>query len=527
MFKILIVDDESLLKQGFIHMTNWLEHDFQVIGEASNGVAALEQIEKNTPDIVVTDIRMPVMDGIELTRIIKERYPDIQVIILSSYNDFDYVKETLKLGVLDYILKPKMKFEELLYVLEKAKTKKIENKSGILTPSIEDLEKLRDYFLKSLMINSKPDNKSIENLMKKYEIALKSNNLLIFITYLNADTEFYNQFNSDISELHYSIMNEISQIISTDHNAYSFIYNDKMVVTILNCLQEEVENIYSGYSKVIENFNIKHKYDLYILLSDTFDGYENIYQVFHKTMKISQYIFYKVNNRILTSSDFNNSIRSLEIDYKSLDLLIEKLDFEKLSNNISEFVTEPLFRGVYLEPSALKNIFVDILYHILHKLTEMNFDMKGISNNKFIYLKGIENTNTLNQLLIYFNEMLLEFNQYILDLNNKKYSPLIHNVIEYTCQNFQHEISLAFIAKHFHVNKSYLCELFKQQTNSHFNDFLTKLRIDKAKELLRQPNYNVYSAGDLVGYQNPSYFGRIFKKITGMKPSEYSKLFKK
>lgn len=120
-YRVFIVDDEKLLRQGFIHMENWSEYEFSIAGEASDGEEALRLIEKQKPDIVVTDIRMPRMDGVELTKILKQKYPEIQVIVLSSYNDFDYVKETLKVGALDYILKPKMKFSDLLESLQKAK----------------------------------------------------------------------------------------------------------------------------------------------------------------------------------------------------------------------------------------------------------------------------------------------------------------------------------------------------------------------------------------------------------------------
>jgi two-component system, response regulator YesN len=103
MTKLLIVDDESLLRQGFMHMTDWSAHGFQIIGEAGNGREALEMIIQKSPDIIVTDIKMPVMDGVELTKAVKEKYPHIQVVILSSYDDFEYVRKTLRLGAFDYI----------------------------------------------------------------------------------------------------------------------------------------------------------------------------------------------------------------------------------------------------------------------------------------------------------------------------------------------------------------------------------------------------------------------------------------
>lgn len=119
MIKLLIVDDEKLLRKGFIHMTDWTSHGYCIVGEAGNGEEALQAIEAVGPDIVVTDIKMPGMDGIELIRAIKSDYPHIKVIVLSSYSDFPYVKESLQLGAADYILKASMSFDEVLRALEK------------------------------------------------------------------------------------------------------------------------------------------------------------------------------------------------------------------------------------------------------------------------------------------------------------------------------------------------------------------------------------------------------------------------
>ena len=116
--KILIVDDEYLLRQGIKHLVDWRKEGFEIVGEASNGKEALDLIEMLKPHIVISDIVMPVMDGIDLAKIMKSKYPEVQIVILSGYGDFDYVKSTFKVGVNDYILKPKLNPEELLLLLK-------------------------------------------------------------------------------------------------------------------------------------------------------------------------------------------------------------------------------------------------------------------------------------------------------------------------------------------------------------------------------------------------------------------------
>ncbi|WP_248924307.1 response regulator transcription factor [Paenibacillus hamazuiensis] len=130
MTSIIIVDDEKLLRKGFIHMTDWLSHGYKIVGEAGNGEEALQLVKALGPDVVVTDIRMPGMDGVQLIREIKSAYPQIEVIVLSSYSDFPYVKESLQLGAADYILKASMSFDEVLQALDKATGKRNAPDSG-------------------------------------------------------------------------------------------------------------------------------------------------------------------------------------------------------------------------------------------------------------------------------------------------------------------------------------------------------------------------------------------------------------
>ena len=355
MYKVIIVDDEKLLRQGFIHMTNWSEYDIHIVGEASNGQEALELIEQTDPDIVITDIKMPVMDGIELTCIIKQKYPHIQIVILSSYDDFDYVRETLKLGALDYILKAQMEYTELLNILGKAKE------------------------------------------------------------------------------------------LITDHT-------------------QPVPPPYS-------------------------------------------------TEEIITP----------EIDYMHLGTLIEKLAFHEIGTWMERFIIQ----NTTLSSHVLNRVCIDIFYYIMHKLDELGLCLQEINQKKYIYFNDIENAHSCEELVSIFNNVLHTIQQHITDAKQHHYGATVKACIAFIHENYQNNISLSSASRYLHVNKSYLCELFKQQIGENFNDYLCKLRIEKAKEFLRKSGHTIYTVGSLVGYSNPSYFGKVFKNIVGITPSEYSKIYHK
>jgi two-component system response regulator YesN len=515
MCKIIIVDDEKLLRQGFIHMTDWSEYGFRIIGEASNGSEALRLIEENHPDIVVTDIRMPVMDGIELTRIIKARFPAIQVIILSSYNDFDYVRETLTLGALDYLLKPKMEYKELLNLLEKARQKiaASEGRSGQETvPSEVRFEHLRHIFLKNLVSNGHLDPATIQENLKRHALDFDESNLLLF----------YLLFDRNIDTMEYcGIETDLKTAFGSALAACPFLYDEQSYVLILQSVSNSPDHF---GRKIIAQLQQSYGLNLWVIAGEPFAGFQNIHPNFQRLLELSRFCFYEEYNKVLESADLPNCVSSVEFDQKKLNPAIEKLDFNALYAQVAAIPEGALAAGKYIDPYTLKKFFSEVCYYLIHKLNELKLDSEEVNKKKFTYFKNLETTHHYHGLLQIFRTILLEI-EALATARKESCSPLIRRIIDYIKQNYAADISLNSVAERFHMNKSYLCQLFKQQTGENFNDYLVAIRIEKAKELLREPGHNVYTVGNRVGYFNPSYFGQVFKNAVGMTPSEYGKLF--
>ncbi len=340
---VLIVDDEKLLRQGFIHMTRWEDQGFEMIGEASNGVDALRQIEKRRPHIVVTDIKMPYMDGIELTKKIKERYGEqIQVIVLSSFNDYEYVKETLKSGAVDYVLKPQMQVSELLGALDKAKK---------------------------------------------------------------------------------MIMGEPSAAHSADR-AYP-----------------------------------------------------------------------------------------VEIDYKRVKECIAKLDFRPLIDRVGEM------RRNGLESESLRRYAVQLMNYVMFSLNEAGVRSKELEGQADLWIRDIKQSAEIEAAL---EKVLLALHDTVeRNKPSAAWSPTVRKVMDYIRAHYEEDISLDSVARQFFLNKSYLSQLFKRNTGETLQSCIARLRIEKAKELLAERDANVNDVGNQVGYANASYFGKVFKSIVGVSPSEY------
>ncbi|MGO4497957.1 response regulator [Paenibacillus sp. 2RAB27] len=517
MYKVIIVDDEKLLRQGFIHMTDWTRSGFEIVGDAANGVEALGLVERLQPDIVVTDIRMPVMDGIELTRILKHSYPHIQVIILSSYNDFDYVKDTLQLGALDYILKPKMQYTDLVNAMEKAKLTHLQQASSIRPDKPSSFSRLS--YLKSLLSPSTDTGEVILNKLSDFDISLQSSQLRLILVQLEYEEgdSFLVEPDQVISQV---IVDEIQSKLSEWKNGCCFAVNPEQILILQN---DSDSNDLGWLTTSLAPYDVQY----WLCVNEILSGLEDIHYVYQQLLAISSFRFYQPSGTVLQGADYRERSSRLELQFKLLNDFIDKQNFQGLYGHVDAIVQESLRHQHYVDPYAMRNGFIEVLYYVIHRLDEKAFDIEVLNTQKLTFFKDIENSRHLDECLAMFQHILMEIEHQLKHKRNAQMSPTIQAILDYIHQHFSEDISLQSIAQQFHLNKSYLSQLFKVQTGENFNNYLAHLRINEAKAMLRESNPNIYNVCQAIGYPNPSYFGQVFKKIVGMKPSDYSKLYHK
>ncbi len=512
MHKILIVDDEKLLRQGFIHMTKWPEHGFYIAGEAANGKEALSLIETIEPEIVITDIRMPVMDGIELTRKIKEIFPQIQVIVLSSYDDFDYVRETLKLGALDYFLKPKMELPELLHLLEKAKQKLKEiRQPGYLIEYGNGSR--RESFLRDLLVGKLDDETLIKRCLDQMEVPLNAENIVLMIMVLSQNSDIYQ-----------NVAGTIQNGLTPFFNTYTFFFNGSYV-TLTNCPPSQLGRLKNLGGQLVDRIAQKHQLTVKMIISDCCERFSAIAAAYRQTAQKIPYLFYRESREIILPGEAFNAA-TLNYDLGPLQSFIEKQNLEGLKEYIKAQISTSIQAARYPEPYDLKKWLIEICFLVIQSLTKLGCNTVSINKNKFTLFKKIEGSSSLMDLLKTFEGIIGDFQSLAADSQYGRYNPIIKRIIDYLLGHYPENISLASMAVLFHVNKSYLCQLFKQETGENFNDYLTKIRIEKAKELLLNSENNINTVGNSVGFSNPSYFAQVFKSLAKITPSEYIRLHK-
>ncbi|TCL62587.1 YesN/AraC family two-component response regulator [Hydrogenispora ethanolica] len=522
MYKILVVDDEKLLRQGLIHLTNWTEHGYIVTGEAANGIEALQFIGTNRPDIVITDIVMPVMGGIELIKKLREDGDNLPVIIVSSYSEFQYVREALQLGAVDYLLKQEISPASLLRVIEKARSKAAENGSdSSKTPSRKE-EHLEQLFL-SLLTTESMDKKIFFANISAYGFVLRDENLQLILLCPEQAAPW-----KDI-KLNYPAATLKKAVLGCFHpelTPFIFFSSEKVITLLLNTSPADVPRIEAACIQAINQLNSLGNGAYVAALSETYSGIEQTRNIYFKTLPVAQFRFYDHAQLLFKFTEYEGKIDVPIVDYKQLAAWLEKSDFEGLYSSIAGYINFSLENERYFEPYELKKMLVEVFNYLLFYLSESGFEMTDIKENRFQYIKMIEDARSMPELLKDFKN--------ITDLVGikhttgvKRYSELITGVIDYIKNNFGKDISLTTASSYLHVNKNYLCDLFKQQTGENFSDYLIHIRLEKAKEILKTSHLSIAVVGEQVGYPNPSYFAQLFKKHLGITPLEYRNLYRK
>ncbi|GEM01649.1 two-component system, response regulator YesN [Halolactibacillus halophilus] len=490
--KVLIVDDERLIRQGILHYINWQKEGFEVIGEASNGEEARVLIDELEPDIVITDIVMPVMNGTELIKAIKAEYPTIEVIVLSSYADFDYVRDTFKHGVSDYILKPKLDGEVLLETLKR----------------VEKTVALKGHASKP----DKPDvslKEKIEKVLKKYHHESDIAELDLYLA--GRDFMFVEVRRSDFSnEMPLQSIERLTALDSIeleqdDHHTLYLVYGDAIVLN-------------EAISKATEAMDVSA---MSLLQSTNSDQAGNLARLYDEIKLLRRYHFFLSEQVRLQFED----LPPHEPCEKPFDLSIFLTLFKQEKFDVTlRYLDDYLMRVKHAyqsEPNEVKNLLGNIVFNMVVVLTETAGNHDHFEQKKYQYFNAINHSATLIEASFHFQQFYNELTE-ALSVTTKEEDHLTQ-LLAYIDNHYSEPLSLTDLSAHFHFNPSYLSSYFSQHLNKGFSDYLTDVRIAKAKELLESPDLTIADVGSMVGYHDHSYFCKVFKKKTKQSPSRYRK----
>lgn len=260
-----------------------------------------------------------------------------------------------------------------------------------------------------------------------------------------------------------------------------------------------------------------------MFISDVYNNIDYTQNKYNKLIQKLDYRFYLEKNNLIGEDYTLSPIDFFSIDFKPLTPMINKRDYAGIKNHIITSIQNILSNNDYMEENNLKNSLIETYFYIKNNLSE-DYDMSEISFQGPEHLRLISEADTYSTLITVYDKILSSIFDHIEIQRNKIFGGIIGDIIDYIENNYDKNITLSTVSETFHINKSYLCELFKQQTGENFSKYISNLRIEKAKKLLRKSNYSIYEISEMVGYKDSSYFGKVFKNVTGISPLKYSKV---
>ena len=539
MIKVLIVDDEILIRVGIKSCIDWESNGFEVVGLAEGGKQAVDIIEKAVPEIVLTDIRMPDMDGLELIEHIKERHPEIRVIVLSCHNELEYIKKAMKLGADDYILKLSMQPEELLDVLNKMKTVIINDKEEFLQSSnfkneIRINENIIKEDLYKKLIDGAISAESLVKEVKKIDSTISYSQVIVICAsiddYLNASVRSKLK---DRYLLKFSIINIFKEILSGFCNGDIIEREKGEYLIILDFRGEEhdfkkipaeyclkVNNALKNYLNINVSFGISG-------LSGDFSNFKTMY--IQAVKALEQKFYYGRESITFYDQGLELLDKTVLLSFQDEKFLVgnlENLDAEGAKGIVSRFFNEIYSLRKY-HPSKVRMAAVEILHSFIKvaKKFEVEFELitSDLGDNPVDVLMKTETLSDISNLFDGIVERFVDC------LSNKRLSierPEILKLKQYISERLYEDITLEKASRVTNMSKSYLSSIFKKETGEAFTDYVNRLKMEEAKELIQKFGLKTYEAAEKLGFKDESYFSKLFKKYIGINASKVNRGYK-
>jgi two-component system response regulator YesN len=525
-YKVFLVDDEIVIREGIRDNVKWQNTGFIFLGEAPDGEMALPLIQETKPDILITDIKMPFMDGLQLSKIIRKTMPWIKIIILSGHDEFEYAREAIKIGVTEYLLKP-IASGALIEALDRValqiekETKEREDARKIKKQLEQNAFLLRDRFLEEL-------TQGIISTPEIIEGCTRFNINIIAKYYLVAIYQIDRCDNNDISREGSDFLKTqmlIDNIINEAEDIIKFKKSMEEIVLILKGdnatnLSERAYDLGQAIKYDVERSTC---YKLSVSIGKVRERLQGVAQSYKDADKVrnSKYIYGK--NKILSINDVKSSTMA-------------KKDFTKVEkNNVRDFIKYGSMSqvGLFIEQhlSNLNAIKSPIYIHYL--LLDVVLDASAIVNElcgkledlvpEVLNLDGIvAEIDSIERFKELLEHIIIKVMEYRESKAENKYGSIIIKAKGFIDTNFSDSnISLNSVAAYVNVSPSHFSTIFSQETGENFIEYLTKVRIKKAMTLLKMTAHRSAEIAYQVGYNDSHYFSYIFKKTVGMTPKEY------
>lgn len=532
MYKIFLVEDEIVIREGIKNKIHWEDEGFIIVGDESDGELAYPMIIREQPDILITDIKMPFMDGLELSKLLKKDMPQLKIIIISGYSDFGYAQKAIDIGVSEYLLKPITSSKLVAAVKNAASVIEKERNEKQILEQYQQLvyqkqgEKRKDFF--NALVSGKMSLSQIIEQEEELGINMVARVFCILLFQFKGQEDMY-EYSNDIVRCETRMTQELSRftdikVFERGMDGWAFILMGENEVQI-NELTQELCNLlisicedkahyFGGIGRVVHR------------VRDLQQSYLDANSAFSLRHFESRDQFLSYNDVSKIKTQMGNKINVSELNLEKLDRnLLEEFLKRGTIHDVDEFV-DSYFDG--FGTNAMRStifrhyIIMDGYSAIMKFLKTLKYPKEMVDKSLNSMNNVIDHLSSFEDCSKFYKSILKE----AIDLRNKnsqkRYAGLIEQAKEYMHMKFSmSDLTLDQVASTVNLSPNYFSSLFNQETGMTFIEYLTDIRMEKAKDYLRCSSKKITEIGSLVGYLDSHYFSYIFKKTQNCTPSEY------
>ncbi|MDC7290051.1 response regulator [Blautia schinkii] len=526
LYNILLVDDEADVLQAMKRKIDWEAMGFCLAGTAENGQEALEMAEQLHIDVVMTDIKMPYMDGLTLCRKLKESYRNMKVVIYSGFDDFEFAREAVHLEAEEYLLKP-ISAKDMENVFRKIKDKLDQEFS-----EHRNLSKLSEYYQKSLpamqeqlvmgILEGKITGDRAKNMLETYEMHLESPYYVAAMLY--ADINSKDSHGKTQQLLTLSLKEMAQDYLKERIGFYTTVYLDEVLLVFMLEKKDEMDKVLYHLDQICKMGTRVLKVPVTASVGQLCDQMDHLTSSYQEAQNAMEYRTIMGGSQVLYIHDIEpspqDSVSLMEYDFQNLMRAVKLGDRDETNAAITQFMES--IRSLSLTPNQYQLLCMELLTEFMKIGRSYKLRTKQIFGDNDIPWQELYRYISVDELEHWLQEICTNLRHTLRHERTDSTMKLTEQAKAYIEEHYkENELSAETLCRHLNVSAAYFSTIFKKEVGLSFVAYLTKIRLEHAVELLRTTEDKTYVIAEAVGYTEPNYFSYVFKKQYGISPSKY------
>ena len=534
MLSLILVDDEQQIRESISELLDWKKLGFNFLGAAENGLDALQLIEKKTPDVLITDIKMPVMDGIELAQRVREEYPTIKIVFLSGYDEFEFAVSGIRLNIASYLLKPISKqelestLEELRIDLE-METREATDIQVIEKGYMENIEVMKISFLISLLTDNYNSlyKEELVPFLKRYNLEFLLKKKRMVNIHLSENRLNDKRETQQTELMRFSLSNTVKKIVATYVQAEVFIFASNVICLIGDEEEQIEERIDVLVKEIYESAKKLYNQKVTIGISETYDRIIETKHAFQGTIEAINYSkVYGKGNIVFISDIESRESQSIGLteDQESKLLLAVKLGEENELKQLLEETLTNVFASSSRFQVNMRFVLGEIFIICMRALRESGVELEEKYADQYSFYQEMMQyehiDNMSKRLFLFCKEVMVNIQKH----RKSQIISLADKAEKYIKENYDNpDLSMKNVSQHLSISPSYFSSVFKKETGYSFTEKLTEIRMNKAREFVLSTELKMFEIATRCGFSDQHYFSYSFKKYYKQSPSKLRK----